>query len=62
MIQNKYKEGESVCAKEFPLVKLTVRRYVDMIYYCRMAADPESRDLVYFERELTGAGETNKKA
>lgn len=51
-MENKYKEGETVYAKERPDTGLTIRRYVDRMYYCRIKADPVSKDLVYFEREL----------
>jgi hypothetical protein len=49
---NKYKEGDTVFAKENPTCKLIVRRYVDTIYYCREQKAPEGKELVYFEREL----------
>jgi hypothetical protein len=50
---NRYKEGETVYAKVNPGLELIVRRYVDNIYYCKVQNDPERKDLVYFERELT---------
>lgn len=51
-MENKYKEGEMVCAKVAPSLKLMVRRYVDRIYYCKVLEDPGRKELVYFEREL----------
>lgn len=48
----RYKVGEKVVAKAIPEVPLQIRRFVDRIYYCRLINDPDSRDLVYFEREL----------
>ena len=51
-MQNKYKEGEEVYAKENPSLKLIIRRYVDRIYYCKIKEDPMHKELVYFEREI----------
>ncbi len=51
-MENKYKEGQVVYAKENPLLKLIIRRYVDRIYYCKVQDDPDRKELVYFEREL----------
>jgi hypothetical protein len=57
-MENTFKEGDVVCAKENPTLKLVIRRYVDRIYYCKVQADPAAKELVYFERELEM--ETNK--
>ena len=35
-----------------PRSKLSVRRFVDRIYYCRDLSNPGSPEQVYFEREL----------
>ena len=51
-MENKFKEGDVVCAKEDPTKKLVVRRYVDRIYYCKAQDDAAAKELVYFEREL----------
>jgi hypothetical protein len=51
-MENKYGVGEVVFALENPKVLLTVRRYVDRIYYCRSKDPQTDKDLVYFEREL----------
>jgi hypothetical protein len=51
-MENKYAEGSAVYALVRPEVKLVVRRYVERVYYCTIAADPGHKDLVYFEREL----------
>ena len=51
-MDNKFKEGDVVCAKENPAKKLIVRRYVDRIYYCKVKDDPNAKEFVYFEREL----------
>jgi hypothetical protein len=51
-MENLYKEGDIVCAKENPTLKLVIRRYVDRIYYCKVQADSTAKELVYFEREL----------
>lgn len=53
--ENKYKEGETVVAKVNPELKLIIRRYVDRIYYCKIPGEPERKELVYFERELSRA-------
>lgn len=51
-MESRYKEGETVCAKVEPSLKLIVRRYVDRIYYCKILEHPDRDELVYFEREL----------
>ena len=51
-MENMYKEGEEVYAKEDPSLKLVIRRYVDRIYYCKVKEDPDRKEFVYFEREL----------
>jgi hypothetical protein len=51
-MENKFKEGSSVCARANPDLKLVIRRYVDRIYYCKVDEDPLHKELVYFEREL----------
>jgi hypothetical protein len=51
-VQNKYNPGNVVYAKVDPTLKLTIRRYVDKIYYCKVQEDPDRKELVYFEREL----------
>jgi hypothetical protein len=50
--EQKYKVGEKVVAIASPHVPMQIRRFVDRIYYCRLVSDPDSYDLVYFEREL----------
>ncbi len=52
-MENKFKEGETVFAKEKPELQLVVRRYVDKIYFCRVKENNKDKDLAYFERELT---------
>ncbi|HWY12940.1 MAG TPA: hypothetical protein VN026_16515 [Bacteroidia bacterium] len=51
-MENLYKEGDIVFAKENPTLKLVIRRYIDQIYYCKVHADSTAKELVYFEREL----------
>lgn len=51
-MESRHKEGEIVYAKEAPNQKLTVRRYVDEIYYCIVEGAPTYKEVVYFEREL----------
>jgi hypothetical protein len=53
-MENKFKEGETVYAKEAPTLALTIRRYIDEIYYCKRTDHPEQKELVYFQRELVG--------
>ena len=53
-MENKFKEGEVVCALVNPSLKLVIRRYVDRIYYCKIQKDTARKELVYFERELMG--------
>jgi hypothetical protein len=52
IMENKFKEGEVVCALVNPTLKLVIRRYVDRIYYCKIQEDLTRKELVYFEREL----------
>ena len=51
-MENKYKEGEIVCAKVDPHRKLLIRRYVDRIYYCKVLDDSDQKEFAYYEREL----------
>lgn len=51
-LDNKYKEGEIVYARECPTIALIIRRYINRLYYCRIVDDPEGNELVYYEREL----------
>ena len=64
-VQNKYNAGDTIYAKEDPSEKLVIRRYIDKVYYCRVQARPESKELVYFEREIVDdpvLEENNRKA
>jgi len=61
IMENKYQEGEIVCAKTDPTLKLIIRRYVKRIYYCKVQQNPDQKELVYFERELMGAPEMANK-
>lgn len=60
IIPNEYQPGEVVFAIINPSVKLVVRRYLDQIYFCREAANPDGRDIAFFERELMRAGNNPK--
>jgi hypothetical protein len=51
-MENKYKAGDTVFAKENPGLTLIIRRFVDDIYYCRVFDHPEQKEYVYFQREL----------
>jgi hypothetical protein len=57
-MENKYQEGDVVCAKENPTKKLVIRRYVDRIYYCKIQSDTTAKELVYFERELVDSSKS----
>lgn len=51
-MENKFKEGETVVSKVTPEVKLTISRYLQRVYYCRVVGEPDAKEQVYFEREL----------
>lgn len=51
-ISNRYREGDLVSAKENPSRKLVIRRYVGMLYYCKIQGDNTPTELVYFEKDL----------
>jgi len=57
IMDNKYKEGSTVCAMVNPIQKLLIRRYVDRIYYCKIQNDLAHKELVFFERELMNCPE-----
>lgn len=52
IIENKYKEGEVVCEKTNPNVRLVVKRYLNNIYYCKIQWDDEQEELALLEREI----------
>jgi hypothetical protein len=54
-MENKFKEGDIVFAIADPKQRLTIRRYIDSIYYCKIIEIPNHKDLVFFERELSSA-------
>lgn len=49
---SKYNVGQIVYSLENPNQKLIVRRFLDRIYYCRVFEAEDTRELVFFEREL----------
>lgn len=55
--EGKYRPGALVYSKEDLSRKYVVRRFISRIYYCRPEDQPEARDLVFFERELTSDAE-----
>jgi hypothetical protein len=57
IMDNKYQEGSTVCAKLNPTQKLLIRRYVNRIYYCKIQNDLAHKELVYFDRELMNCTE-----
>ena len=50
--QQRFKPGDVVHSKKDPVTKLIVRRFYGQVYYCKLASDPERKELVYFDREL----------
>lgn len=52
-MDNIFKVGQIVYAKENPDLKLKVRRYLKRIYYCEVPSDPAHKDFAYYERELS---------
>lgn len=50
---NLFKEGEVVVSKFDETKLLVIRRHVDRIYYCTTQLNPELKELVFYERELT---------
>ncbi|WP_258100574.1 hypothetical protein [Marinoscillum pacificum] len=59
---NSYQAGDVVYAKVNPTLELTVRRYIDRVYYCRVKDDPDKPELVYYERELVTHPRTDEMA
>lgn len=51
-MDNIYKEGTVIAAKNQPDTKLIINRYIKRIYYCKPADNPSGKVLAYFEREL----------
>jgi hypothetical protein len=49
---NIYAVGSIMTAKEHPAVKLVIDSYNQRIYYCSVVDHPESKQQVYYEREL----------
>lgn len=52
----KYKEGEEVYDRIRPGQTLIISRYFRGIYYCKVAENPQRKELIYFERELMTRG------
>ncbi len=51
-MENRFKAGDFVFAKVRPSVPLIIRIYARKIYYCKIKSDPNTQELVYFDREL----------
>lgn len=51
-LENRFKIGDTVCAKVRPSIMLVVKLYAKRIYYCTIPDDPRAAELVYFDREL----------
>jgi len=58
-MENKFQVGERVYAKATPSLKLVIRRYALRIYYCQIQNVKESKDLVFYERELDSSSQIN---
>jgi hypothetical protein len=48
----KFKSGEMVCAKTDRNTMLTIRRFIDEIYFCKNQAVLNQKERAFFEREL----------
>ncbi len=55
-----YQTMDRVCAKKFPEQELSIRIYAYNIYYCKIINNPEAKELIYFENELTSYPILNK--
>ena len=51
--ENKFIEGGVVYAKKAPPQKLIVNRYMNNVYFCKLAYEPTLKELRYYESELT---------
>jgi hypothetical protein len=51
-IQARFKAGDTVTERLYPLRKLVISNYKDGIYYCRAQENRHLKALVYFERDL----------
>ena len=51
-LENKFKIGDVVFASAHPEVLLTVKRYIDRLYYCIVKDTKDEVSLLYFEIEL----------
>ncbi|MBT1706354.1 hypothetical protein [Chryseosolibacter indicus] len=49
---NIYPENTMITAKANPLLRLSIRKYYQRIYYCTVIDSPGTKELAYFEREL----------
>jgi hypothetical protein len=54
---NIYQVGTILFAKESPLVKLQIEKYLQRIYYCAIVGNESAKQKAYFERELIAPGE-----
>ena len=50
--KGKFKSGQMVCAKKNQHIMLTIRRFVDEVYFCKIQSELDSKELVFFEREI----------
>ncbi len=51
-MQLNFKEGEEVYERIRPNQKLIISRYFKGIYYCKVAENPNRKELIYHAKEL----------
>jgi hypothetical protein len=59
-MDNAYKVGTFINAKEHPETKLVITQYLKRIYYCEAVSDPSHKLLAYFERQLVPPADNKK--
>ncbi len=52
-MENTFKEGEVVFERIRPNQKLIVKHFTNKMYYCQAEENPNRKELIYMERELT---------
>ncbi|XOV91082.1 MAG: hypothetical protein ACFHWX_12820 [Bacteroidota bacterium] len=52
MMENLFKPGEIVYARNPPNIKLIVRRFVDEVYFCKVFNHPGNIERAYSEKDL----------
>ncbi|MEQ8474421.1 MAG: hypothetical protein RIC35_24705 [Marinoscillum sp.] len=54
-MENIFKPGDVVFAKNLPHIKLIVRRFEDEYYYCKVHNHPDNVEQFHYERDLIGS-------